>query len=91
MTFTQVRQYTTGLLKASFTNKSVLDKLTESNSGALLFDGTEIGTATEETITAQQMADAIAADVADINGTNDEEENPQEPQEPQEPTEEPGE
>ena len=42
MTFQDMRAYSTGLLKASFQNKTTLNKLSTSNEGNLLFDGKEL-------------------------------------------------
>lgn len=42
MTFQDMRVYSTGLLKASFQNKTTLNKLSTSEDGNLLFDGKEI-------------------------------------------------
>ena len=42
MTFQDIRAYSTGLLKASFQNKTTLNKLSTSEDGNLLFDGKEI-------------------------------------------------
>ena len=65
MTFAQIRQYVTGLLRASFTNKAELDKIGEDESGNLTYNGSAIS-AVGETITAQDIADAIDKDVDDI-------------------------
>lgn len=82
MTFTQVRQYAVGLIRASFTNKAVLDALADDN-GTLTYNGSEIGGGSAETISTQDIEDAIAEDVDEINGVEDEEE--QEPAEEQNP------
>lgn len=67
MTFAQVRQYVKGLLRASFTNKDELDKIGEDASGHLTYDGTAItGGGSQETITNQQIEDAITADANEI-------------------------
>lgn len=83
MQFSQVRQYVVGLLKASFANKTVLDKLGEDANGNLTYDSNAIG-GDGETITQQEIEDAIVADVQAILAGDEEE-----PQE--EPAEEPGE
>ena len=84
MTFAQVRQYVTGLLRASFTNKAELDKIGEDESGNLTYNGSAIN-AVGETITAQDIADAIDEDVDDIwadpveeepNGNEEQQETP---------------
>ena len=75
MTFTQVRQYVTGLLRASFTNKAELDKIGEDANGNLTYDGAAIsGGGQQETITNQDIEDAIAEDVDDIWAEEEEEE-----------------
>ena len=84
MTFAQIRQYVTGLLRASFTNKAELDKIGEDESGNLTYNGSAIN-AVGETITAQDIADAIDEDVDDIwadpveeepNGNEEQQETP---------------
>jgi hypothetical protein len=79
MTFAQVRQYVVGLLRASFTNKAELDKIGEDASGHLTYDGVAItgGSGSGETITNQDIEDAITADVDTIWA--DEEEQQEEP------------
>ena len=78
MTFAQVRQYVTGLLRASFTNKAELDKIGEDASGNLTYNGSAIsGSGSQETITNQDIEDAITADVDTIWA--DEEEPQEEP------------
>ena len=73
MTFTQVRQYAVGLIKAS-TNKAVLDALADDN-GTLTYNGQEIGSSSEESISTQDIESAIAEDVNDINGVEEQQEN----------------
>jgi hypothetical protein len=84
MTFAQIRQYVTGLLRASFTNKAELDKIGEDESGNLTYNGSAIN-AVSETITSQDIADAIDEDVDDIwadpaeeepNGNEEQQETP---------------
>lgn len=80
MTFAQVRQYVVGLLRASFTNKAELDKIGEDASGNLTYNGSAIsGGGSQETITNQDIEDAITADVDTIWA--DEEEQQEEPRE----------
>jgi hypothetical protein len=45
MNFSQIREYTTGLIKKAFANKKQLDKIGESPSGNLMFGDTEINAA----------------------------------------------
>lgn len=78
MTFAQVRQYVVGLLRASFTNKAELDKIGEDSNGNLTYNGSAIsGGGSQETITNQDIEDAITADVDTI--WTDEEEQQEEP------------
>lgn len=66
MTFSQVRQYVTGLLRASFTNKTQLDKIGEDSNGNFTYNGSIISGGSEETITSQDMQTAITSDAASI-------------------------
>ena len=75
MTFSQVRQYVTGLLAASFTNKAELDKIGEDQQGHLTYDGNPVGGDTE-IITPQEMAAAIAEDVDWDQPAQEDEEEP---------------
>ena len=78
MTFSQVRQYVTGLLRASFDNKAQLDKIGEDASGNLTYDGAAIsGSGSSETITNQDIEDAITEDA--VSAWSDEEEEEEEP------------
>ena len=76
MSFSQVRQYVVGLLRASFTNKAALDKIGEDENGNLTYDGNAVGGDTE-TITQQDIEDAIAADVLAILDDGEEEQQEQ--------------
>ena len=76
MQFSQVRQYVVGLLRASFTNKTALDKIGEDQNGNLTYDGTAVGGGDSETITQQDIEDAIAADALAILADDEEEEQP---------------
>ena len=61
MTFPQVRQYVTGLLRASFTNKAQLDKIGEDSNGNLTYNNAAIsGSGSGETITNQDIETAQA-------------------------------
>ena len=66
MKLEQVKTFIVGVLKGWFTNKSVLDKLSESKSGKLLFDSKPIAGSTEE-ITDEQITQAIADTITDLN------------------------
>lgn len=48
MTLSQIKTYTIGVLKQWFTNKATLDKLSESKTGNLVYNGTEIKDNTEQ-------------------------------------------
>lgn len=68
MTFEQTRTYIKGVLKKWFTNKTTLDKLTESSEGNLLFNGSPI--TTTETIKDSAMTTAIEEDINELNELN---------------------
>ena len=69
MTLEQVKTYTVGVLKGWFTNKSVLDKLSESDTGELLFDSKTISGS--ETVTEEEITQAITDTIADLNTTTE--------------------
>lgn len=73
MQFSQVRQYVVGLLRASFENKASLDKIGEDANGNLTYDGNAVG-GDSETISEQDILDAIAEDVQAILAEDEEEE-----------------
>lgn len=66
MTFSQVRQYVTGLLRASFTNKTQLDKVGEDSNGNFTYNGSAISGGSQETITSTDIETAITQDTASI-------------------------
>ena len=76
MTFQDMRAYSTGLLKASFQNKTTLDKLSTSDKSNLLFDGKEINSSsvewnqiqTEGIKIAEVTIDGIATEIFAPNG-----------------------
>lgn len=55
MDFQQIRKYVKGVLTNSFTNKSILDKLSTSDEGNLLFNGEEISGGLHEYSTEEQI------------------------------------
>ena len=65
MTLAQVKTFIVGVLKGWFTNKSVLDKLSESEEGELLFDSKAISS-TEE-ITDEEITQAITDTITELN------------------------
>ena len=69
MTLAQVKTYVIGVLKGWFTNKSVLDKLSESDTGELLYDSKTISGG--ETVTEDEIAQAITDTIADLNTTTE--------------------
>lgn len=64
MTLAQVKAFLIGVLKGWFTNKKVLDKISESDTGVLTYDGKTIdsGSVTDDDITT-----AIAETVSELN------------------------
>ena len=81
MTLNQTKQLVTGVLRGWFSNKTVLDKFSEDNNGNVLYNGSAVSQT--ETVTDQDITDAITAVIADLNGINN--------TDPEEPEEEPGE
>lgn len=81
MTLNQTKQLVTGVLRGWFTNKTILDKFSEDNNGNVLYNGNAVSQT--ETVTDQDIANAITAVLADLNSTNN--------ADPEEPEEEPGE
>lgn len=65
MTFTQTRTYLKGVLKGWFTNKEILDKLTESDTGDLMFNNTVVNK--EETLSDKDITEAVNTDIAELN------------------------
>lgn len=76
MTFQDMRVYSTGLLKASFQNKTTLNKLSTSEDGNLLFDGKKINNSsvkwnqiqTEGIKIAEVTIDGMATEIFAPNG-----------------------
>lgn len=66
MTLNQTKQLVTGVLRGWFANKTVLDKFSEDSNGNILYDGSAVSQT--ETVTDQDITDAIAAVLADLNG-----------------------
>lgn len=65
MTLEQVKTYTVGVLKGWFTNKSVLDKLSESDTGELLFDSKTISGDTA--VTDEEITQAVTDTLTELN------------------------
>ena len=68
MTLTQLQTYIVGVLKGWFTNKSVLDKFSESEDGKLLFNGVEISTI--NTVTNEQVTQAVTDTLTKLDENN---------------------
>ena len=68
MTLTQLQTYIVGVLKGWFTNKSVLDKFSESEDGKLLFNGVEINTI--NTVTNEQVTQAVTDTLTKLDEDN---------------------
>ena len=67
MTLQQVKTFIVGVLKGWFSNKSTLDKISESENGELLFDSKPISGVAQEEITEEQMNQAIQDTITDLN------------------------
>lgn len=71
MTLNQVKTFIIGVLKGWFTNKFVLDKLSESESGELLYDSKSIGTSgggsSDEKVTDEEIEQAIVETITELN------------------------
>lgn len=65
MSLSQLQTYIVGVLKGWFTNKSVLDKFSESEDGKLLFNGVEVGTTS--TTTDEQVTQAVTDTITELN------------------------
>lgn len=74
MTLEQLKAFIVAVLKGWFTNKSALDKISESEDGHLLFDSKEItggGSAAHEDITEEEMSQAIEDTLAELNAVEE--------------------
>ena len=67
MTLAQVKTYVIGVLKGWFTNKSVLDKLSESAEGELLYDSKAISSGAS--VTDEEIAQAVTDTITELNAT----------------------
>lgn len=70
MTLNQLQQYIVGVLQGWVTNKSILDKFSETADGKLLYNGMEIGSGGDTFITDQEVAQKIADTLAALNKEN---------------------
>lgn len=66
MTLAQVKQFITGVLKGWFTNKKTLDKISESETGELLFNLKAVSGG-GATVTEEEVQTAITETIAQLN------------------------
>ena len=66
MTLEQCSSLIKGVLRGWFQNKAILDKFSEGNAG-LLYNGVPVFAADDETITQQEMQQAITQTINDLN------------------------
>lgn len=67
MTINQLQKYIVGVLQGWITNKSILDKFSETADGKLLYNGMEIGSGENNFITDEEVAQKIADTLATLN------------------------
>ena len=68
MSLSQLKTFIVGVLKGWFTNKSVLDKFSESPEGKLLYNGVEVGGAGSQT-TDEEVTQAVTDTLTKLNTT----------------------
>ena len=68
MSLTQLKTFIVGVLKGWFTNKSVLDKFSESEDGKLLYNGVEIGGSGSQVIDTE-VTQAVTDTLTELNKT----------------------
>ena len=68
MSLTQLKTFIVGVLKGWFTNKSVLDKFSESEDGKLLYNGIEIGGSGNQ-VTDTEVTQAVTDTLTELNKT----------------------
>lgn len=66
MTLSQIQTYIVGVLQGWFKNKSVLDKLSETEDGKLMYNGVEIG---NTQITNEEVEQAIDDTLTNLGNT----------------------
>lgn len=66
MSLTQLKTFIVGVLKGWFTNKSVLDKFSESPDGKLLYNGVEVGGSGSQ-VTSSEVTQAITDTLTELN------------------------
>lgn len=68
MSLTQLKTFIVGVLKGWFTNKSVLDKFSESEDGKLLYNGVEVGSSGNQ-VTDTEVTQAVTDTLTELNQT----------------------
>ena len=68
MSLTQLKTFIIGVLKGWFTNKSVLDKFSESEDGKLLYNGVEISSSGTQ-VTDTEVTQAVTDTLTELNKT----------------------
>ena len=66
MSLAQLKTFNVGVLKWWFTNKSVLDKFSESEDGKLLYNGVEIGSSGTQ-VTDTEVTQAVTDTLTELN------------------------
>ena len=70
MSLTQLKTFIVGVLQGWFTNKSVLDKFSESPDGKLLYNGVEVGGSGTQ-ITDTEVTQAVTDTLTELNTTEE--------------------
>ena len=68
MSLSQLKTFIVGVLKGWFTNKSVLDKFSESEDGKLLYNGVEVGSSGIQ-VTDTEVTQAVTDTLTELNKT----------------------
>ena len=68
MSLSQLKTFIVGVLKGWFTNKSVLDKFSESEDGKLLYNGVEVGGSGTQ-VTDTEVTQAVTDTLTELNKT----------------------
>ena len=66
MSLTQLKTFIVGVLKGWFTNKSVLDKFSESEDGKLLYNGVEVGGSGTQ-VTDEEVTQTVTDTLTELN------------------------
>ena len=66
MSLTQLKTFIVGVLKGWFTNKSVLDKFSESEDGKLLYNGVEVGGSGIQ-VTDEEVTQTVTDTLTELN------------------------